>query len=143
MVKVVILIATLVIYYGSLNAQCPDRDSLWNRLKEIRDDHPRRVNDNLKELYTYLERINSCAYKNDSTHAFLIRMIGAKHATQKDFTNAIHYYRQSVEIITKQGNHPSVNPRHLLGNYYWLSVFYDSIGNVSDFRKVLDSCIAI
>ena len=141
MLRVVTIIATLVIFNGYLSAQCPDRDSLWNRLKVIRGDPPRRAGENLKELYTYLDQINSCAYKKDSTHAFLIRMIGAKHATQKDFVNAIHYYKQSVEIIRNQGNNPAINPRHLLGNYYWLSVFYDSLGNVSDFRKALDSCI--
>ena len=112
-------------------------------MKTIRDDPPARAGDNLKELNNYLGQINSCSYKNDSTHAFLIRLIGAKHATQKNFTGAIHYYTQSVGIIKKQGANPAVNPRHLLGNYYWLSVFYDSIGNSSEYKKALDSCIAI
>ncbi len=143
MIKVVTIIATIIICQSSLNAQCPDRDSLWNRLKNIRDDPPTRAGDNLKELNGYLLRINSCPYKNDSTHAFLIRLIGAKHATQKDFSSAISYYRQSVDIIKKGGTNPAVNQRHLLGNYYWLSVFYDSIGNTSEFRKALDSSIAI
>jgi CHAT domain-containing protein len=137
-----ILIVFLLFLKVSIRGQCPDRDSLYKHLNYLRDSSKLSPKEQLAVLSGYLDKMNTCPYKNDSTHAFLLRRIGYLYFLQNDFLKAVPYYHQSIKIMTASAGKPS-DLKQLISSYYWLSANYDSLNNVSEKLKALDSCAAI
>src|SRR4030095_3925135 len=125
----------------SLSGQCPDKETLWKRLDFLVNSSTISTKDQLAELLPIEATMSHCPYKNDSTHAFLLRRIGANYFLQGDYLNAVQYYRESIKIVTENANGGRVNPRALVSSYYFLSVFYASLNNVLEEMRALDSCI--
>jgi CHAT domain-containing protein len=96
----------------------------------------------LKKLLLYEEGIYACI-NHDSVQVQLLQRIGSLFFTLSDYSKAINYYQKSIIIINQNAAKPSINSRHLIRSYYWLSVFYDSLQRVTDKMKALDSCAAI
>ena len=123
-------------------AQCPDQALLYKRLTFL-DESTIPARQKLEELQGYISRMNTCAYKNDSTHAFLLSTLSDAYQQQGEYAQAIRYRRQAIEMITANAPKPSVNCTHLPTEYYRLSVSYDSLGSTSEKMKALDSCYTI
>ncbi len=140
--KIFVFVTYILISTTSLLGQCPNRDSLWQRLVFLRDASNLSPKEELAELLPISVKINSCPYRNDSTHAFLLRRIGANFYLQSDFARAVQYYLESIKIVSSKANSSRVNIRDLISSYYFLSVFYGSLDNVNEEMKALDSCIA-
>lgn len=141
--KVLILVSAVLFLGGSIRGQCLDRDSLRNRIIYLSGPIKLPLKEKLAELFGYLQNMNACPYKNDSTHELLLRGIGAIYYDQSDFLNAAKYLRQSIDIITANAGKPAVNMKQLPTNYYYLSLFYNSLNNVTEELRSLDSCATI
>ena len=94
----------------------------------------------LKALLSLEEAEAHCPLRNDSSHAFLLRRIGVIYNGQADYLKAVEYFKSSIAMIMTHADQPAVNVKDLVTNYYWLSVFYDSLNNVSRRMKAWDSC---
>ncbi len=124
-------------------AQCPSRDSLWARLIFLRNSTTILPSEQLPELLDYASRMQNCSYKNDSTHEFLLRRIGAVYIQMADYLNAAKYLHWCIEMISANTGKPGIHSKQLVANYYWLSRCYDSLNMYSEKMKALDSCSAI
>ena len=143
MIKKILILFGIIFFIGaSLLAQCPDRDALWSRLSSLRSSKldPQQQ---LTNLLSTLDSINKCSYKNDSTHAYLLRKIADVYIKQGDYLKAIEFRGQAIDIISKNISKPFVKVETLPGIYYYLSIAYDSLGNFNEKMKALDSCSAI
>jgi hypothetical protein len=85
MMKRLIYITLFVTLSKALSAQCPDRAFLYHRIVWLRDSSRVSTDDQLRELSSYLKKINGCPYQNDSTHAMLIARIGWLYPCSKIF----------------------------------------------------------
>ncbi len=139
----IILVSSVLFFAASLRGQCPDRDSLWRRMIYLRDTSKLPFKEQLQEFLPHLDRMSNCPYKNDSIHALLFKRIGALYYKLGDFTNALEYYRQYINIIVTNAGKPSVDMGELLGGYYWLSAIYDSLNMINEKWKAQDSCVDI
>ena len=119
--------------------QCPDKNFLEKRIVYLRDSSKFSSQQQLAELHGYLDKMQSCPYRNDSTHARLAKRIGGLYYQEADYLNAIKYYRQSIDIITANANKPSVNLTDLPGSYYWLSMMYEALHMMKERMIALDS----
>src|SRR5689334_5615089 len=131
-----------LLFLGTLvSGQCPERNILLKRLSYPMDSS--KTQEQLVELLPYVGSMNACPYKNDSVHAFLLRRIGGLYLLQGDYLKGLHYYKQFIDIVERNAGKPTVNIKCLLGGYYWLSVFYDSLRMVNEKWEALDNCANI
>ncbi|HKO81809.1 MAG TPA: tetratricopeptide repeat protein, partial [Chitinophagaceae bacterium] len=141
--KISILISAVLLLTTSLSGQCPDKDFLIKRIRFVRDSSGFSPQKKLAELLDYLGKMNSCPYRNDSTHVFLLRRIGDIYFEQADFLKAVQYRRQAIDIMSANADKPSVKIETLPANYYYLAVACDSLNNIAERMKALDSCFTI
>jgi CHAT domain-containing protein len=141
--KILILFFFGFLHVSLSSGQCPDRDSLWNRLVFLRNSSTILPSEQLRELLVFEARMKNCPYSGDSTNEFLLRRIGAVYFQISDYLKASQYLRQCIQIITAHYGKPDVNPKQLVTNYYWLSRCYDSLGMHIERMQALDSCAAI
>ena len=87
--------------------------------------------------------MNACPYKNDTTHVTLLLAIEDAYFQQAEYLKALQYRREAINIIERNAGSPSIKQQNLPGNYYWLSVIYDSLNDVSQRMRALDSCADI
>ena len=129
----------------SLSGQCPDRDSLWKRFDFLRDPaHGVSWADQLKELKGYENRIKDCAYRNDSTHAYLLQRIGKVYFMLNDDVKAVDYTLRSIAMIsTFDGKAPgNRNCLTYCHGYYNLKSYYERLNKVKEKNAAIDSCVA-
>jgi CHAT domain-containing protein len=141
--KVFIVCSGFLLAMSCVCGQCPNKDSLWQKLFLFRTSSPLTPKDELPILLDYARKLQNCPNKYDSTHALLLRRIGALNYKMGNYVNAVQYFKQSISIISANASKPSVNVKELIGAYWWLSVFYDSLNRVSDKMDALDSSAAI
>jgi CHAT domain-containing protein len=137
---VFILIYYILFKTTILQGQCLKSDSLWNRIIFLADSRTISPSDQLKELLNYEISQEDCPNKIDSSHAFLLRRIGYMYSTFGDYLKAVEYCRRSINMISANAGSPSINTKDIIADYYWVSVFYDSLNNVSEKVKAWDSC---
>jgi len=134
----------ILLYVAVLSkGQCPDKLVLEKCLAQPPDSAKSYSQRQFIELSGYMDKMQNCPYRNDSTHARLVRRIGAVYFLRGDYLNAIRYFRQSVNIITANANKPSVNLTDLPASYFWLSEMYGALNMVDERMKALDSCYKI
>jgi hypothetical protein len=75
----------------------PGRDSLVKRIIYLRDFLKPPPREQLKELIGYLDNINNCPYRNDTTHIFLLRRIGDIYFRLADYIKSVQYRRQVID----------------------------------------------
>ncbi|MFT3704193.1 MAG: CHAT domain-containing protein [Agriterribacter sp.] len=128
---------------GILLAQCPNRDSLWNRLVFLTNASGKVPGspDQLKELLRYESHINGCSYRNDSTHAFLLQRIAVLYFQQGNYVNAVKEIKKSIAIINYNRNSTSINLKHLTRSYYILYRFYKELKKDAEKMAAIDSCV--
>ena len=145
MIKKLLFITIIYLLNSSaLSGQCPDRALLWKRLVYLRDSSNSVPNGKqLSELATFEQRIKECPDLIDSTYAFLLLRIGVCYLHESEYSRAIGYIRQSIHLIDANENKPSINDKYLAGYYYRLSICYDSLHDIVEKIKAVDSCVAI
>jgi tetratricopeptide (TPR) repeat protein len=143
MIKRLIYITLCISLSKALSAQCPDRAFLYHRIVWLRDSSTVGTDDQLHELSNYLKKVNGCSYQNDSTHAMLIARIGWLHSLQKDFSQAIDFTNQAVDMIHYHLSIPNINESHLVKYYFNLTLLYDSAGLERRMIEAVDSCIQV
>jgi CHAT domain-containing protein len=126
-----------------MKAQCPDKYFLEKRMTYLRDSSKLSPQQQLVELNAYLDKMQICSYRNDSTHARLAKRIGGLYYQESDYLNAIKYYQQSIDIITANAGQPSVNLTELPGTYYWLSMMYEALNRVNERMTALERCYKV
>lgn len=142
-IKVLIPVCIHLLFPVFSFGQCPDRARVWKRLIFLRDSSTLSPSEKLKELLYYEDRIKSCVYQFDSTHALLLQRIGATYFYETDYLKAARYMQQSINMINTNAGNPSINIKHNIRNYYSLGWICDSLNNVTQKMKCLDSCIAL
>ena len=137
------IISISLVFSLGLSGQCPDRDFLWRRIVYLRDSSNVPFSEQKDELLTYLEKMQVCPYRNDSTHALLLQRIGWLYSQQKDFVRAIQYTKESINLVSKNLGKPGVNYAHVIKSYFNLQILYDSCAQYGLKRQAVDSCVAI
>lgn len=129
----------------SIRGQCPDRDSLWERLIFLRDvlTNAPSPAEQMKELLHYEVLIKNCPYQYDSTHALLLQRIAVLYYRQGDYVRAIQDVKKSISIINANKNKPSINLRHLVRSYYLLSLCYGELKRIAEKMNAIDSCVSL
>jgi CHAT domain-containing protein len=145
MIKKLLFVTIIYLLNSSaLSGQCPDRALLWKRLVYLRDSSSSIPNGKqLSELSKYERDVKACPDEVDSTYAFLLLRIGVCYLRQADYYRAIEYIRRSIHMIDANVGRPSINDRYLAGYYYRLSMCYDSLHNIVEKIRAVDSCVAI
>lgn len=141
-----LFLAHFALFSLTLSGQCPDRDSLWKRINHLKDAYPTvPLAEQLKELKKYEEEIKGCAYRNDSTHAYLLHRIGATYFLLEDYTQAVQYTQQSISMIETYGKRPlsSREGRTYCYDYYNLQTYYTYLSKVKEKNAAMDSCVSI
>ena len=141
--RMLFLVSCAILFAGPFHGQCPPSGIMRNRIISLRDSLKSPPQEQLKELLGYVDGMNSCPYRNDSTHVFLLGRIGDLYFKQADYLKAVQYRQQAIKIITVNAGKKSVNPKSLPGRYYYLYLAYDSLNNFTEKMKALDSCSTI
>ena len=137
--KILILGSCISLFAISVGAQCPDRDSLWNKLIFLRNSPNISAPDQLNELLAYEAIIKNCPYRDDSIHALLLQRIGVIYSDQLDYLKALQYIRRSISTPV-QGKESG---REVIRSYYNLYRIYNELGRTTEKFNVIDSCVAI
>jgi CHAT domain-containing protein len=143
MFKQLLILTVYLLLKLSLCGQCPDRDMLWHRIIYLRDSSKVPTGEQLNELQGYLEKMNDCPYRNDSTHALLLSRIGWLTSLQKDFVKAIAFTNHSIDMIHAHAGMPDINEAQLIKCYNNLVILYDSTSQEKLKTKSMDSCISL
>jgi len=141
--KRLIFITLYILFSKALSAQCPDRAFLFHRIVWLRDSSTVSTDDQLRELNNYLKKVSDCPYQNDSTHAMLIARIGWLYSLQKDFSLAINFTDQALDMIHHHLSNPNINESHLIKYYFNLTIFFDSTAQQKQKIEAVDSCIEL
>ncbi len=141
--KVFYSILYVVLCTNVLFGQCIDRDSLAKHLQFLKNSSNFSRTDQLPVLLNYEKRVKNCFYRHDSTHALLLSAIAELYYGENDYLKALQYYRNSIEMVTAISDIPSVNNKELVRNYFLLSKVYESLNNVAEKMRALDSSAAI
>ena len=142
--NIIVLLVLCLLRSTTLSGQCPDSVLLWKRLVFFADS-PNAVPNSrqLSELLNDESELKACPVRFDSTYAFLLLGIGICYINQADYQKAIQYIRQSIHIISSHYESPSIRTGDLPVCYYKLSVCYDSLNDVTDKKRAVDSCMTI
>lgn len=138
----------LLFFAFSVRGQCPDKHALWEHIQDLHILIPQNetrlsIEEKLKDLSGWLDKINQCPDKNDSAYALVLRKIGTLYSWQGDFVNATQYFQRYIHNITSKGKLFPEDPQRLAIAYFWLTAYYDTLDNVAEKKKALDSCISI
>ncbi|MDF2188231.1 CHAT domain-containing protein [Paraflavitalea sp. CAU 1676] len=143
MVKKVSLLFCSLLMILMLQGQCPNRDSLWQRIGELRNDEvmpPQTIRSRLFELE---QKMIPCDVWQDSTRVFLYRAIASTYMAQGNYLEVIRYLGQAADFIKTTPLKTAVKEADLATLYYYISFCYQLINNVPERMKALENCIAV
>jgi CHAT domain-containing protein/tetratricopeptide (TPR) repeat protein len=143
LMKSLLLLLVLFASLPGLFGQCPERTWLWGRIIYLRDSSRIPPDAQLAELLPYIQKMDNCPYRNDSTNALLLQRVGWLISLQRDYVKAIHYTRMALELIYSHQNRPDINFSHTIKFYNNLRILYDSLGQERLKRVAMDSCISV
>jgi len=133
------LFISAIFISSNLESECLPGDSLWNRIILLRESTTVAADKQLQELLGYLRVIETCNYKNDSTHALLLQRIGWLYTEQNDYVNAIQFTRKAIDIIDKQKNPARVKRDFTIKCFYNLNLMYSSLKLPTQKESAIDS----
>jgi len=134
------LLAACLLQAGMLRSQCIAKDSLLHRIAQLKSNPAFTAADQLKELLRYEAGMAQCPYRNDSTHEILLRRITGLYRQQSDYAHAAFYLNKACNLIAANYSSLEINRPQIVTNYYFLSVYYDSLRNVTEKRKAENNC---
>jgi CHAT domain-containing protein len=133
----------LMLWVSTARSQCIERDTLIKQLTFLEKTTTFSDAQKLAMLLNYVARLKDCKYRDDSTHCSLLSAIAQMYHRQSDHFNAIHYYKQAIELASGQTGGEAVPATNLVEYYSNLSEVYDSLNRVPERLACLDSAIAI
>jgi CHAT domain-containing protein len=143
MLKKITLLVINLLLLAWLYGQCPDRSSLRHTILFLRDSSNGPVLQRRDSLLAFEQLMNNCPDRYDSTHVLLLRALSGIYSKQNNYPEATRYMLQAIEVIRHVPNNKAVNLTQLSGTYYWLSRLHNSVNNVAEELKALDSCATI
>ena len=139
-----LLLTGFLLLTWNVQGQCPDRDSLLNRLHIFEAGKAKGPTDlQLAELLQYEARLKGCVTGGDSIYTLLLQRIGVLYYNQYKYLNAIKYVTLANNLIAGNLRKTGVDPTQKARNYYILSLSYDSLKMPFDKLACEDSCIFI
>lgn len=127
-----------------VSAQCPDKDSLRQRLDFFLLDRSALVTAaQFNELKQYEKQLENCVSRGDSTHALLLQRIAVLYAKQSKCSEAITYLHLSNQLVRNNVKKQTVDPAFLIKNYYYLYRIYDSTGKPDKSTATLDTSMLV
>jgi CHAT domain-containing protein len=133
----------LMLGVSTARSQCIERDTLRKQLAYLQETTAFSDAQKLTMLLNYVPRLKACTYRDDSIHCSLLSAIALMYQNQSDHFNAIHYYKQAIELASGRTGTEAVPARNLVEYYSNLSDSYDSLNKVPERLACLDSAIAI
>ena len=141
--KFIIIGLGLMLWASTARSQCIERDTLIKQLAYLEETTTLSDAQKLAMLLNYVPRLKVCKYRDDSIHCSLLSAIALMYHQQSDHFNAIHYYKQAIELASGRTGGAAVPARNLVEYYSNLSEVYDSLNKVPEKLACLDSAIAI
>jgi CHAT domain-containing protein len=138
--RAVIILICFILFKNSLPGQCLDSKTLRDRIIFLANSKTITPANQLKELLNFETSQKSCPNKDDSSYTFLLSRIGSTYSSMGEYLKAVEYCRRSIRMISENAVNPSIKIRDIIDRYYWLSVYYESLNNVSGKMQAWDSC---
>jgi CHAT domain-containing protein/tetratricopeptide (TPR) repeat protein len=138
-----LLICTLFLCTATITlpGQCPDRDSLWNRILVLQEADPATRADQLKELLSCEKKVIHSRCPVDSVYTALLMRISALYYLQADFASAISYSTKAIQLLHQNAYSPAIRKQDIAKSFYYLTIFYDSLKMIRQKEDAADSCI--
>jgi CHAT domain-containing protein len=123
--------------------QCPLKESLWKKLIFLRDSSTLSTKDQLHELLNCEAELNKCTGPRDSVFALLQQRIAVAYYKMANYEQAETSIGLAIDAISANSGKPFVNAKHLVRNYYILSLILNSSNRPNEKMQAEDSCISI
>jgi CHAT domain-containing protein len=123
-----------------LSGQCPERIVIKEQIISVQNDTTITDSLRLKKLLLIKEEEQNCGYTGDSSHAYLLKVIGLAYFGMGNYEQAISYTQKAINIIAAD---PSKRNIDIISDYYDLSVYYDSLNKYDEKNRAIDSSILI
>jgi CHAT domain-containing protein len=136
----IIIICFILFKTEFLQGQCLDSKTLRNRIIFLADSKTITAANQLKELLNFEASQKNCPNKNDSSYTFLLSRIGSTYSAMGEYLKAVEYCRRSIQMISANASSPSIKVKDIIDRYYWLSLYYELLNNVSGKFRAWDSC---
>ena len=140
--KTIILIGLFILNLKSLSGQCPGSDFVLKRISYIQDSSNLSPDDQIKELLSFESKLANCSLA-DSVRVQLLQRLGKLFYQSSDYSRGITFFEKSINLIYRNVQVRTVNPKALVISYYGLNSCYDSLGRVKEKMRAIDSCIAV
>ncbi len=131
-----------LLHSSTLKAQCVDKDFVLERINFLQNSASINNQHKLKELLQLEDYLKRCSQTHDSLYSLLLRKIGIVYYHSADYLSAVQYTLRSANILRGIGEN-TTNLQHISDCYYNLTIYYDSLKEVSLQIEAIDSCIAI
>ncbi len=122
--------------------QCPDRDSLRNRIAEIRRAPIENQGTYLPEMLKYVSRMKDCISKSDSDYVTLVLIVGVLNYRVGDYPHAVQFTKEGLNMMRSFANKSPTVKKDFIKYFYFLSIFYDSLKLTKQKNEAIDSCMA-
>ena len=142
-IRVCFLFSYFILIAAESVCQSTIRESLWRKLCYINDTLRSASGEELNSLLEIEKSFRRDPAREDSVYAFLLSGVGHLYYEQGDYIKATQYYRRAIDMVKSGIRQPWINPRQLIKFYFRQSEVYDSLNQVSEKMKALDSCILI
>ena len=132
----------IFILIKSASGQCPDRDSVLNKVVPV--NYPTTVNysEELQQLLEFEKKFGNCPSRVDSAYTYLLLRIGVMYYKLADYNQAVGYTLRALEMIQQNAGNPAINTSSLVKYYFYLSIYYDSLKMPVERHMAIDSCIS-
>jgi CHAT domain-containing protein/predicted negative regulator of RcsB-dependent stress response len=139
------LIVLLTFFFNqfALKGQSSHKDVALASIKDINKSQTLSPSNRVAPLLDSLRKLKERPSINDSIYTKLLRKIGWAYIDQSDHITGIKYFHKAINVITGNISKPGINSKELIKSYYWLSTFYDTLNNIKEKIKALDSCISV
>ncbi len=135
------LIWTLIFSISAL-AQCPVRDSLWQKINRLADAGI-PVDSQLNVLLHFDNQLKECKTVPDSASALLYQRIGVMYYSKADYSASVKYTLQALHILNVPGKSAGKFSNQRLHCYYNLCFYYEALNQIGNKLEAMDSCISI
>lgn len=135
-------ILLIILPFQVLSGQCLSRDSLRECISRQEQNNEAPIEEELKALLGYENRMASCPDKNDSVYTYLQMRIGMLYFLHTDYVQAIQYFSKAINIAKSSEGSRLFSREYFINSYYFLSVTYDSLKLHDQQNEAIDSTIA-
>ncbi len=141
--KVYILTFAALLSSVTMNGQCPDNDTLRNRIALLTGNSTISPAKKLKELLDWEKQAEYCPTLADTVRATLLNQIGSAFFSHGDYILAIQYLQKSIHLTAVLAHASTAQSQILIRKYFDLARIYDSLRHINKRLEALDSCAAI